>query len=202
LKLRKACGIDSITNECLTHLPRHPLVHLTHLFNHCLRLSHFPNPWKEAKIINFSKPGKDPKFPQNVGPISLLPTTGKLFEKVILIIVQKHIEEGGLLNVSQFGFRARHSTTLQYMSLTDHVTLYFNNKMSAVISDIEKAFDTTWQHGLLYKLSKLEFSADVIKLLGSFFTKKFKGFGRRRDVYAKKNANRGTTRFGPVPHAV
>jgi hypothetical protein len=64
LKLKKSFGIDGIPNECLRHLPRRPLVHLTRLFNHCLQLSHFPNPWKEAKII-LHKPGKDPKFPQN-----------------------------------------------------------------------------------------------------------------------------------------
>jgi hypothetical protein len=29
LKLRKACGPDGIPNECLMHLPRRPLVHLT-----------------------------------------------------------------------------------------------------------------------------------------------------------------------------
>jgi hypothetical protein len=28
LKLKKACGIDGIPNECLRHLPRRPLVHL------------------------------------------------------------------------------------------------------------------------------------------------------------------------------
>jgi hypothetical protein len=66
LKLRKSCGMDGIPNECLRHLPRRPLIHLTHLFNHCLRLSHFPNPWKEAKVITVPKPGKDPKFPQNL----------------------------------------------------------------------------------------------------------------------------------------
>jgi hypothetical protein len=77
-------------------------------------LSHFPNPWKKAKIITLPKPGKDPKFPQNLCLISFLPTMGKLFEKVILKLVQKHIEERGLLNANQFGFRARHSTTLQY----------------------------------------------------------------------------------------
>jgi hypothetical protein len=44
LKLRKACGLDDIPNECLRHLPRRPVVHLTHLFNHCLRLSHFTKP--------------------------------------------------------------------------------------------------------------------------------------------------------------
>jgi hypothetical protein len=174
LKLRKACGIDDIPNECLRHLPRRPLVHLTHLINHCLRLSHFPNPWKEAKLITSPKSDKDPKLPQNLRPISLLSTTGKLFEKVILKLLQKHIEEKCLFNASQFGSRARHSTTLQCMRLTDHVTLNFNNKMSttAVFLDIEKAFDTTWHSGLLYKLSILEFSTSLIKLLGSFLSKR------------------------------
>jgi hypothetical protein len=39
LKLRKAFGIDGIPNECLRQLTRRPLVHLTHLINHCLRPS-------------------------------------------------------------------------------------------------------------------------------------------------------------------
>jgi hypothetical protein len=38
LKLKKACGIYGIPNECLRHLPRRPLVHLTHLINNCIRL--------------------------------------------------------------------------------------------------------------------------------------------------------------------
>jgi hypothetical protein len=121
-------------------VPQAPLVYLTHLLNHCLRLSHFPNPWKEAKVITLPKPGKDPKFPQNLRPISLLSTTGKLFEKVIIKILQEHIEERGLLNASQFGVRARHSMTLQSMRLTDYVTLNFNSKLSmaAVFLDIQK----------------------------------------------------------------
>jgi len=136
LKLRKACGIDGIPNECLRHLPRRPLVHLTHLFNHCLRLSYFPSSWKETKVIALPKPCKAQKFPQNLRPIRLLSTTGKLFEKVIRKIVQRHLDENDLLNASQFGFRARHSR------LTDHVTLKFHNNMStiAIFLDIERRF--------------------------------------------------------------
>jgi hypothetical protein len=36
LKLRNACGINGIPNKCSRHLPRRPMVHLTHLFYHCL----------------------------------------------------------------------------------------------------------------------------------------------------------------------
>jgi retron-type reverse transcriptase len=60
------------------------------------------------------------------------------------------------------------------MGLTDHVTLNFNNKIStaAVFLNIEKAFDTTWHSGLLYKLPKLEFSTSLIKLIGSFLSQR------------------------------
>jgi hypothetical protein len=34
------------------------------------------------------KPGKDPKFPKNLRPISLLPSAGKVLENVILEIVK------------------------------------------------------------------------------------------------------------------
>jgi hypothetical protein len=43
---------------------------------------------------------------------------------------------------------------------------------AAVFLDIEKAFDTTWQTGLLYKLSKLDFSVSLIKLISPFLYKK------------------------------
>jgi hypothetical protein len=116
------------------------------------------------------KPGQEQIFPQNLCLISLLFTTGKLFEKVILKIVQRHIEERGLLNASQFGLHADHSTTLQCMRLTGRVALNFNSNMpmAAVFLDIEKAFDTTWHLGMLYKLSKLKFLINLIKLISSF----------------------------------
>jgi hypothetical protein len=43
---------------------------------------------------------------------------------------------------------------------------------AAVFLDIEKAFNTTWHSGLLNKLSKLEFSTSLIKLIGSFLSQR------------------------------
>jgi hypothetical protein len=50
LKQRKPCGLDGMPNECLWHLPRRPLVNLTHFFNQCLRLSHFRSCWKKQNL--------------------------------------------------------------------------------------------------------------------------------------------------------
>jgi hypothetical protein len=112
--------------------------------------------WMEAKVMTLPKPGMDPKFPQNLHPMSLLSTINKQFETIILKIDQRHTEERGQLNASQSGFWVHHSMTLQCMRPLNHVTSNFNNKMYmvAVFLDIEKAFDTSWLLGLLYRLSR------------------------------------------------
>jgi hypothetical protein len=43
---------------------------------------------------------------------------------------------------------------------------------AAVFLDIVKAFDTTWHPGLLYKLSKLNFSTNLIKHISSFVSQR------------------------------
>jgi hypothetical protein len=49
LKLRKACGIVVNPHDCLRHISRRPLVYLTHLITHYIRLSDFPTFWKKQK---------------------------------------------------------------------------------------------------------------------------------------------------------
>jgi hypothetical protein len=133
-----------------------------------------------------------------------LSTTGKLFEKVFLKIVQKHIEERGLLNAGQFGFHARRSITLQCMRLTDHVTLNFNNNMStaAVFWDIEGAFDTTWRFGLLYKSSKLELSTRVIKPISSFLSQRKFSASLEGEICTPRETQANASKFCPVPYSV
>jgi hypothetical protein len=46
------------------------------------------------QIYKVPKPGEGPKFPHNLRPFSLLPTTGKIFANIILKIIQSHIEKG------------------------------------------------------------------------------------------------------------
>jgi hypothetical protein len=67
LKLRKACGIDGIPNECLRQLPRRPLVHLIHLINHCLRLSDFPTLGRTQKLYLYRNQERILNFPKIYG---------------------------------------------------------------------------------------------------------------------------------------
>jgi hypothetical protein len=148
-KLGKTCGFDDIPSEYPRHLPRRPLAYLTHVFNYCLLLRHFPAYWNEANAIT-AKIRRRPKLSPNLTSHQPLVSYGKLLQNLILGTIQKHAEERNLLNASQFDFQADHNTTLQCMRLEDHVNLNFNNmSTAAVFLDIEKSFDTT-EHSAYY----------------------------------------------------
>jgi hypothetical protein len=90
------------------------------------------------------------------------------------VIPAEEFEERGLLNANQFGFHASHSTTLQGMRVTDHVTLNFNITCLQLLYFwiLKKTFDTTWHLGLLYKLSELKFVIGLIRLIASFLSQR------------------------------
>jgi hypothetical protein len=88
------------------------------------------------------------------------------------------------------------------MWLAAHVTPNFNHNMSTavVFLDIEKAFDTTWHSGLLCKLSQLECSTSLIRLIASFLTdRKFKALVEIKISARRKNNGRNISRFYPCP---
>jgi hypothetical protein len=87
------------------------------------------------------------------------------------------------------------------MRFVDHVTLNFNNNnsMTAVFLDIEKAFDTTWQPGLLYKLSKFEFSASLIKLISSFLSQRIFGISVEDEKSTSKEIQGGVPKVQSCP---
>lgn len=58
--------------------------HLLALFSACLRIGHHPSVWKHAQVTPVPKPGRgDYSIPKAYRPITLLPVTTKIFEKVL-----------------------------------------------------------------------------------------------------------------------
>ena len=81
--------------------------HLTHLFNHLLRLGYFPTNGKRAKVIPIPKPNKPGTDPNSYRPISLLSTLGKLFERILAARLTSFVNRQHLLPHTQFGFRKK-----------------------------------------------------------------------------------------------
>jgi hypothetical protein len=87
-----------------------------------------------------------------------LDTIGELFEKILLARILHEVSERGLTRDEQFGFRPRHSTSLQLARLVERTRNFGENRLTgAVFLDVAKAFDSVWIDGLLYKLKRLNF---------------------------------------------
>jgi hypothetical protein len=76
----------------------------------------------------------------------------------------------GLLRDEQFGFRPKHSTTLQLARLVERVNRNFDERRltGAVFLDVAKAFDTVGLKGFLYKLTVLNFPSYAVKIIRSY----------------------------------
>jgi hypothetical protein len=122
------------------------------VFNTVLRKQYFPSAWKYVHVVSMRKPGKDPMLPSSYRLISLLDTVGKLFEDILLTRVLREVNGCGPLRDEQFGFRPRHSTTLQLARLVERVHRNFDEKrlIGAVFLDVAEAFDTVWVRVLFY----------------------------------------------------
>jgi len=117
---RKAPRYDLISGQILKRLPRKTAVLLTAVLNRMLTLSYFPVLWKYAEIIMIPKPGKPPPEPTYYRPISLLPISSKLFERLILQRINEEHNPSTLLPSHQFCCRERHSTTPVSVCATGH----------------------------------------------------------------------------------
>jgi hypothetical protein len=170
LKVSKASGPNGIPDRALKHLPQRAVSLLVQILNAILLTHHFPSVWKHARVISILKPGKDPAVPSSYRPICLLDTIGKLFEKILLARILHEVSERGLMRDEQFGFRPRHSTSLQLARLVKKITRNYGEKRltGAVFLDVAKAFDTVWIDGLPYKLTLLKFPSYIVHTITSY----------------------------------
>ena len=100
----KAHGHDGISIRMLKLCASSISKPLFFLFKHSLENECFPNEWKTASTVPIHKKG-DKQLIQNYRPVSLLPTCGKIFEKLLFNSLFKYLENNNLLNPHQFGFR-------------------------------------------------------------------------------------------------
>jgi hypothetical protein len=170
LKNSKAPGIDKIHNRLLKNLPVRGIKYIHFIICMCLKLSYFPEKWKEAKVVAIHKPGKDPTKSSSYRPISLLSSISKLLEKTYLYQINIHLENNNILPDEQYGFRAFRSTTHQLAKSTTHIKKKLSQKASTgmVLLDVEKAFDRVWHCGLLYKLITIKIPSNIIRIIHSF----------------------------------
>lgn len=172
IKNKKAPGNDGVPNIVYKHLPQNAIKLIVHFINKILTTGYYPVILKSANLIPIAKPGKPRDIPVNYRPISLLTSLNKIIEKVVKFRLIEFIDINNILIPEQFGFRSHHSTVAQLVRLCDYATDAFNyNKYTGLmLFDIEKAFDTMWHKGLIYKMINLKFPNYIIKLIYSYLS--------------------------------
>lgn len=158
LKPGKAPGPDQVPNEVIAAVIDIWPSLLLETFNTCLRDGVFPKRWKKQKLVLLRKGEKPLGEPSSYRPICLLDTMGKLFERLILQRLEKHIEIDGGLSQRQFGFRRGRSTVDAIKGVVDtanhikNVPLGSKGYCALVTLDIRNAFNTARWHRIIEAL--------------------------------------------------
>jgi len=144
---------------------------LHHMVNLCIEQACFPSELKIAKVVPIYK-GNDPLLISNYRPVSVLPVFSKIYERIIHTRMLKFINDHNCLYKFQFGFRAKHTTSLALTVLIDYISQAFNSNENVIgiFLDLRKAFDTIDHDILLGKLCKYGFRGNAIDLIRNYLS--------------------------------
>jgi len=170
-----APGLDNVNYKMINSLPAAVKKHILNIFNRIYREGYFPRQWKESVIIPIPKPEKNHADPTNYRPISLTSNLGKTLERMINNRLLDFLDTvPGFGNV-QAGGRRRRSTIDHLVRLESAIRKAFinNEHMISIFFDLEKAYDTTWRHGILLDLLKLGLKGRLPIIIAEFLRERF-----------------------------
>jgi len=169
LNPKKSCGYDLISNRILKETSFIIAPYLEKLFNTCISKSIFPDCFKVAKVIPLFK-GGDKHDVNSYRPISLLPSLGKLLERIISDRVVDFLKKHKLLSEYQFGFRKKFNTDLAVTDIFEKLLNNLDKRLSSctIFLDLAKAFDSVSHDILLQKLHKYGIRGKLLQILESY----------------------------------
>ena len=123
-------------------------------FSRIMATDYIVNISTKANMIALKKPGKYPSLAADYRPVLLLSVWQKLLECLALQRISPAVE--GLLSPQRAAYQKGRTTYDKVAALTTFIKNVFqhNLKTAAVFLDLTAVYDTVWQTGLLYKLSK------------------------------------------------
>ncbi|GBM01834.1 hypothetical protein AVEN_244319-1, partial [Araneus ventricosus] len=139
----KAPGNDGIDFIIIKQIFKSCPSILRNFFNKCLQFKRFPTSLKEGIIVLFHKKGKEPRNIYSYRPITLLPTLGKLLEKLLLQRFNYYLEKNNKLHDQQYGFRQGKSVDLALSTLVSKLEEAKRKDLQTLFIsiDIKGAFD-------------------------------------------------------------
>jgi hypothetical protein len=128
---------------------------LLRLFNFSFSTSCIPSTWKQALVFPLAKKDCSPLNP-SFRPISITSILSRTFEHALYNRLFNHLSSLNFFHDRQFGFRRQRSCPDAILQLLSNVERTFASPSASflptIFLDIQKAFDSVWHDGLLYKL--------------------------------------------------
>ena len=141
------------------------------IFHSFLESGKFPSEWKKANPVPIHKKG-DKQILNNDRPISLLPITGKILERLLYNAMFEFFTENNLISDNQPGFKQGDSCINQLLSITlkliNLLMIILNSEVFFI--DISKVFDKVWHKGLIYKLRQNGVSGNFLNTIINFLS--------------------------------
>ena len=143
------------------------LPYLTKSINYTNNEGKFPAELKHSEVMPLFKK-KDPLKKRNYKPVSLLPHSLKVFERIIYKQINVNIEN----KLSKFitGFRKLHGSQHSNVTLLEKWRKALDKKeyICVLLMDLSKAFDTINHNLLLAKLHTYGSSKNALSLMCSY----------------------------------
>ena len=175
MKLGKAGGYDTVSNEHLKYGGRTLYEHLVHLLNGILNVEQVPKTLKRGVLITIHKgTNKYKDDRKNHRGITLLNTIYKLLEMIMLQRFQTQILLKRLDFPSnlQGAYQAKLCSVMTSFNFQETVAYYLErySKVYAGLLDTATAFDTVWHCGLLVKLHRFGIKGKLWRLVKDCYT--------------------------------
>ena len=158
----------------LSKLGKSAVMCLHRIFNSCLLRGEWI--WNKANVIFLKKEGKGSyNQPGAYRPISISSYVGKLLEKILAKRLDNFLFGAGYTDPCQEGFTRKRNTVRYLNRLHLSIKGDIDKKLTVLclFVDMEKAFDSVWKKGLIYKLYKYGVTGPYLRILNDFLMNRF-----------------------------